>query len=72
MNRLEAPPGDHDEFVQRIRDLMYHSARRGALGAAARRYVLLHHAPDAVARSFEDSLGLAGGLRDANPAHRAA
>ena len=43
---------DRDEFVQQIRDLMYDSARRGALGAAA--------------------LGLAGGLRDANPAHRSA
>jgi glycosyltransferase involved in cell wall biosynthesis len=63
---------DRDEFVQQIRDLMYDSARRGALGAAARRYVLQHHAPDAVARSFEDSLGLAGEVRDANPAHRSA
>jgi len=49
---------DEDEFVEAIRGLMYDPDRRRALGTAARAYVLEHHSPDAVARSFERALGL--------------
>jgi len=58
--------GDRDDFVQQIRDLMYDPARRSALGAAARQYVLRHHAPAVIARAFEDSLDLRCA---ADPAH---
>ena len=50
---------DEDEFVEAIRGLMYDPDRRRELGTAARAYVLEHHSPDAVARSFERALGLA-------------
>jgi glycosyltransferase involved in cell wall biosynthesis len=49
---------DRDEFIEAIRDLMYDSGRRRALGAAARRYTLARHAPGAVAHVLEGVLGL--------------
>jgi glycosyltransferase involved in cell wall biosynthesis len=57
---------DRDDFVQQIRDLMYDPARLRALGAAARQYVLRHHAPEAIGQAFEDALDL--GPRAADPA----
>jgi glycosyltransferase involved in cell wall biosynthesis len=50
---------DRDEFIEAIGDLMYDSGRRRVLGAAARRYTLARHAPDAVAHVLEGVLGLA-------------
>jgi glycosyltransferase involved in cell wall biosynthesis len=64
-------PG-RDEFVEAVRLLMYDPARRRALGAAARRYVLEHHAPEAVALAFEDAVGLAPATRDADRASQTA
>lgn len=58
---------DRDDFIEQIRDLMYDPARRSALGAAARQYVVRHHAPAAIARTFEDALDLRP--RAADPAH---
>ena len=55
--RVDDAPG----FVDAVRALMADPARRQKLGTCARAWVAARHAPDVVARAFEDAVGLAPG-----------
>ena len=53
--RVDDLPG----FVAAVGALWSDTPRRAALGTRARAWVMERHAPDAVARTFEQALGLA-------------